>query len=134
MGLVARVLEKAGFPTICLTAARSITESVNPPRAAFVDMPLGYTAGRPHEPEFQRDLLRQVFKAAESIDSPGSIVDLGVTWSDDPSWKDKATSGLNNGVNSVEGDSRQPRVNEPQYQFEEDRIAAENQSGGQNAT
>ena len=126
MGLVARILEKAGFPTICLTAARSITESVNPPRSAFVDMPLGYTAGRPHEPEFQRDLLRQVFKAAESIDTPGSIVDLDVTWSEDASWKDTATSGLNNGVNSVEGDSRQPRINEPQYQYEEDKIAAEN--------
>ena len=126
MGLVARILEKAGFPTICLTAARSITESVNPPRSAFVDMPLGYTAGRPHEPEFQRDLLRQVFKAAESIDTPGSIVDLDVTWSEDASWKAKATSGLNNGVNSVEGDSRQPRINEPQYQYEEDKIAAEN--------
>ena len=126
MGLVARILEKAGFPTICLTAARSITESVNPPRSAFVDMPLGYTAGRPHEPEFQSDLLRQVFKAAESIDTPGSIVDLDVTWSEDASWKDKATSGLNNGVNSVEGDSRQPRINEPQYQYEEDKIAAEN--------
>ena len=126
MGLVARILEKAGFPTICLTAARSITESVNPPRSAFVDMPLGYTAGRPHEPEFQRDLLRQVFKAAESIDTPGSIVDLDVTWSEDASWNDKATSGLNNGVNSVEGDSRQPRINEPQYQYEEDKIAAEN--------
>jgi hypothetical protein len=126
VGLVARILEKAGFPTICLTAARSITESVNPPRSAFVDMPLGYTAGRPNEPEFQRDLLRQVFKAAESIDTPGSIVDLDVIWSEDVSWKDKATSGLNNGVNSAEGDSRQPRINEPQYQYEEDRIAAEN--------
>ena len=126
MGLVARTLEKAGFPTICLTAARSITESVNPPRAAFVDMPLGYTAGRPHEPEFQRDLLRKVFMAVENMDSPGSIFDLDVTWSDDPSWKDKATSGLNNGVNSAEGDTRQPRLSEPQYQFEEDRIAAEN--------
>ena len=126
MGLVAWTLEKAGFPTICLTAARSITESVNPPRAAFVDMPLGYTAGRPHEPEFQRDLLRKVFKAVENMDSPGSILDLDVTWSDDPSWKDKATSGLNNGVNSAEGDTRQPRLSEPQYQFEEDRIAAEN--------
>ena len=126
MGLVARTLEKAGFPTICLTAARSITESVNPPRAAFVDMPLGYTAGRPYEPEFQRDLLRKVFKAVENMDSPGSILDLDVTWSDDPSWKDKATSGLNNGVNSAEGDTRQPRLSEPQYQFEEDRIAAEN--------
>ena len=125
MGLVARILEKAGFPTICLTAARSITESVNPPRSAFVDMPLGYTAGRPNEPEFQRDLLRQVFEAAESIDTPGSIVDLDVIWSEDVSWKDKATSGLNNGVNSAEGDSRQPRVNEPQYQYEEDRVAAE---------
>ncbi len=126
MGLVARTLEKAGFPTICLTAARSITESVNPPRSAFVDMPLGYTVGRPHEPEFQRDLLRKVFKAVENMDSPGSILDLDVTWSDDPSWKDKATSGLNNGVNSAEGDTRQPRLSEPQYQFEEDRIAAEN--------
>jgi hypothetical protein len=126
VGLVARILEKAGFPTICLTAARSITESVNPPRSAFVDMPLGYTAGRPNEPEFQRDLLRQVFEAAESIDTPGSIVDLDVIWSEDVSWKDKATSGLNNGVNSAEGDSRQPRINEPQYQYEEDRIAAEN--------
>tara|TARA_B100000959_G_scaffold37031_1_gene35696 strand:- start:1459 stop:1839 length:381 start_codon:yes stop_codon:yes gene_type:complete len=126
VGLVARILEKAGFPTICLTAARSITESVNPPRSAFVDMPLGYTAGRPNEPEFQRDLLRQVFKAAESIDTPGSIVDLDAIWSEDVSWKDKATSGLNNGVNSAEGDSRQPRINEPQYQYEEDRIAAEN--------
>jgi hypothetical protein len=126
VGLVARTLEKAGFPTICLTAARSITESVNPPRAAFVDMPLGYTAGRPHEPEFQRDLLRKVFKAVENMDSPGSILDLDVTWSDDPSWKDEATSGLNNGVNSAEGDTRQPRLSEPQYQFEEDRIAAEN--------
>jgi len=126
VGLVARTLEKAGFPTICLTAARSITESVNPPRSAFVDMPLGYTVGRPHEPEFQRDLLRKVFKAVENMDSPGSILDLDVTWSDDPSWKDKATSGLNNGVNSAEGDTRQPRLSEPQYQFEEDRIAAEN--------
>ena len=134
MGLVARILEKAGFPTICLTAARSITESVNHPRSAVVDMPLGYTAGRPHEPEFQRDLLRQVFKAAESIDTPGSIVDLDVTWSEDASWKDKATSGLNNGVNSAEGDSRQPRINEPQYQYEEDRVAAENFGRNDNAT
>ena len=99
---------------------------MNPPRSAFVDMPLGYTVGRPHEPEFQRDLLRKVFKAVENMDSPGSILDLDVTWSDDPSWKDKATSGLNNGVNSAEGDTRQPRSSEPQYQFEEDRIAAEN--------
>ena len=125
MGLVARALEAAGFPTLCLTAAHSITASVNPPRAAFVDLPLGYTAGRPHEPEFQLEVLRRALAAAETIEEPGTIVDTGVVWSDDDSWKDEATSGLNNGVNSAEGDSRRDRVAEPQYQFEEDRVAAD---------
>ena len=63
------------MPTICLTAAHSITASVNPPRAAFVDLPLGNTAGRPNDPEFQRDLLRRAFAAAESMDAPGTIAD-----------------------------------------------------------
>ena len=110
---------------MCLSAAKSITESVNPPRTAFVDMPLGYTAGRPHEPGFQRELLTKALLAAEQMITPGSIIDLDVAWSSDDSWKDKATSGLNNGVNSVEGDSRQPRVDQPQYQYEEDKTAAE---------
>ena len=118
-------MEAAGFPTLCLTAAHSITAAVNPPRAAFVDLPLGYTAGRPHEPEFQREVLRRALAAAETIEIPGTIVDTGVVWSDDDSWKDEATSGLNNGVNSAEGDSRRDRVAEPQYQFEEDRVAAD---------
>ena len=125
VGLVARALESAGFPTLCLTAAHSITKAVNPPRSAFVDVPLGYTAGRPHEPDFQRELLRGAFAAAESIQVPGTIVDIGMNWSDDDSWKEEATSGLNNGVTSAEGDSRQARVDEPQYQYEDDRLAVE---------
>ena len=114
-----------GTPTLCLTAAWSITAAVNPPRAAFVDMPLGYTAGRPHEPGFQADLLRRALAAAESITEPGTIVDLGVRWSDDQAWKGAATSGLDNGISRADGDSRRPRIDEPQYQFESDRAAAE---------
>ncbi len=125
MGLVARAIEAAGTPTICLTAARSITESVNPPRAAFVDLPLGYTAGRPHEPGFQRDLLRRALEAAYGITQPGTIVDLGVRWSPDQAWKGGATSGLDNGLRRADGDSRSPRLSEPQYQYESDRAAAE---------
>ena len=125
MGLVARALEASGIPTLCLTAAYSITASVNPPRAAFVDLPLGYTAGRPDEPNFQLDLLRKALMAVESATVPGTIVETGIRWSDDESWKDGATSGLNNGVTVVEGDSRQPRNMEPQYQYEEDRLAVE---------
>ena len=129
VGLVARALEAAGVPTLCLTAAHSITASVNPPRAAFVDLPLGYTVGRPGERDFQRDLLRRAFSAAESRTEPGTIADLGVRWSDDQAWKAGATSGLANGVRSAEGDSRSQRVAEPQYQFESDRAAAEANTG-----
>ncbi|MBT3245700.1 MAG: hypothetical protein HN979_08930 [Actinobacteria bacterium] len=125
MGLVARAIEAAGTPTICLTAARSITEAANPPRAAFVDMPLGYTVGRPHDPGFQTDLLNRALTAAWSITEPGTIVDIGVQWSDDQSWKDAATSGLDNGIRKADGDSRSPRIDEPQYQYESDRAAAE---------
>ncbi len=92
MGLVARALEAAGVPTLCLTAAHSITAAANPPRAAFVDL---------------------------------TIVDTGVRWSDDESWKHTASSGLNNGVVSGEGDTRSERTPDPQYQYESDRLAAE---------
>jgi hypothetical protein len=122
VGLVARALEEAGVPTICLTAAYSITASVNPPRATFVDLPLGNTVGRPHDPEFQRDVLRRTFAAAEAMDQPGTITDLGVGWDSDGSWKRFATS---TGVGSGDGgDDRRQRVEIPQYQYESDRLAA----------
>ena len=115
-------MEEAGVPTICLTAAYSITASVNPPRATFVDLPLGNTVGRPHDPEFQRDLLRRAFAAAEAMDRPGTITDLGVTWDGDGSWKQFATS---TGVDSGDGgDGRGQRLDTPQYQYEADRLAA----------
>tara|TARA_B100000686_G_C16781220_1_gene972012 strand:+ start:1026 stop:1412 length:387 start_codon:yes stop_codon:yes gene_type:complete len=123
VGLVARALELAGFPTLNLTAAYSITQAVNPPRAAFVDMPLGYTAGRPHEPDFQRALLKKAFNAVELIQEPGTIFDTEIVWSEDESWKEKATSGMNNGISSAEGDSREERLADPQYQYETDRLA-----------
>ena len=89
-------------------------------------MPLGYTAGKPHDQEFQKQFLRSALTLGTSIESPGTIVDTGIKWSEDPSWKDKASSGLNNGVVSAEGDTRSERVDVPQYQSEEDRQAAEN--------
>src|SRR3546814_6957411 len=45
MALVARHLEAAGLPTLCIVSARDIVEAVDPPRAVFVDYPLGHTAG-----------------------------------------------------------------------------------------
>ena len=130
MGLVARVLEAAGVPTLCLTSAYSITASVNPPRAAFSDLPLGHTVGRPHEPEFQRDLLRRAFRAAEAMDEPGTIAATGGAWDANGSWKRRATpTGVETEAAESESgtrsDTRNERVDIPQYQYESDRLAAE---------
>ncbi len=130
MGLVARALEAAGMPTLCLTSAYSITASVNPPRAAFSDLPLGHTVGRPHEPEFQRDLLRRAFRAAETMDEPGTIAPTGVAWDANGSWKRWATpTGVETEAAESESgarsDTRNERVDIPQYQYESDRLAAE---------
>ena len=116
MGLVARHVEAAGIPTLCVTSARDITGAVNPPRAAFLDFPLGHTTGKPHEPDLQHRILVEALSSFETMTAPGSMKDLPFSWSEDERWKAKAFA---------DGDDRTPRHDVPQYQDEEDRRRAE---------
>lgn len=116
MGLVARHVEAAGIPTLCMSSALDITRSVNPPRAAFLDFPLGHTTGKPGQPELQRRILIDALSSFEGMTVPGSVRTLPYRWSDDDGWKEKAFA---------EGDDRLPRRDTPQYQDEEDRRRAE---------
>ena len=116
MGLVARQVEAAGIPTLCMTSALDITRAVHPPRAAFLDFPLGHTAGKPGEPELQRQILMEALTSFVSMSVPGSVKMLPYRWSADEDWKGKAFA---------EGDDRLPRRDTPQYQDEEDRGRAE---------
>ena len=115
MGLIARQVEAAGIPTLCMGSALDILKAGNPPRAAFLDYPLGHTTGKPHQPELQREILVQALEGFTSLTVPGLIKMLPFRW-DDEDWKRTAMS---------EGDSRVPRHDTPQYQTEEDRIGAE---------
>lgn len=100
-----------------MSSALDITRSVNPPRAAFLDYPLGHTTGKPNDPELQRAILIEALAAFSRIASPGGIQTLPFRWSDDDeSWKDAAMAG---------GDDRAPRYDTPQYQTDEDRQRAE---------
>ncbi len=56
--MIQSVIEKAGIPTVSVTMLREVTEKVNPPRALFVDTPLGYPLGRPHDPELRKQIIR----------------------------------------------------------------------------
>ena len=99
-----------------MTSARDITRAVNPPRAAFLDFPLGHTTGKPKQPELQRKIMVDALSSFEAMTVPGSVRKLPYRWSDDEGWKEKAFA---------EGDDRRPRHDTPQYQDEEDRRRAE---------
>jgi len=116
VGLVARNAEAAGIPTLCMTSALDITRAVNPPRAAFLDFPLGHTAGKPRDPDLQREILVGALSSFETMTSPGSVKELPFRWLEEAEWKAKAYTG---------GDERAPRHDTPQYQDEEDRRRAE---------
>jgi hypothetical protein len=98
-----------------MTSALDITRAVNPPRAAFLDYPLGHTTGKPNQPELQREILVQALAGFTSMTTPGSVKILPFRW-DDEDWK--LTAMMN-------GDTRTPRHETPQYQNEEDRLRAE---------
>jgi hypothetical protein len=116
VGLIARHAEACGISTLCMTSALDITTAVNPPRAAFLDYPLGHTTGKPHEPELQREILVQALEGFTSLTTPGAAKILPFRWSEDDDWKRTAM---------LDGDSRTPRYDTPQYQNEEDRRRAE---------
>jgi hypothetical protein len=99
-----------------MSSALDITRRVNPPRAAFLDYPLGHTTGKPNDPELQRAILLEALDAFASLREPGSVKPLPFRWSDDDGWKHAAFGG---------GDDRQPRYDTPQYQTDEDRRRAE---------
>lgn len=113
MGLIARALEEVGIATVSLTSAWTITASANPPRAAFTDFPLGHTAGPPHEPASQQEIVRKALGLVESVSNPGTIVPVGDGWSSE--WKAEARELR---------DHRTVREPTPQYEREHDREVA----------
>lgn len=80
MGLIQRVLDEAGVPTISLTLVRSITEKVKPSRALYIRHPFGYPFGDLEDRELQRKILLDCLKAAEDVTEAGTILELPYQW------------------------------------------------------
>ena len=84
---MARIVEDAGIPTVVIGSARDIMEAVKPPRAVFVNYPLGRQSGKPFDRENQMAIVKDAFEALKSLKEPGKIVDLPYRWSEDDSWE-----------------------------------------------
>jgi hypothetical protein len=72
-----------------------MTEAVKPPRACFLDFPLGCPAGKPHEREQQQAILRAAFAAAPSfVEDAWEMKTLPFQWSPDGSraWEDEVAN------------------------------------------
>jgi hypothetical protein len=96
-----------------MASALDVVRAVNPPRAAFLDFPLGHTTGKPHEPELQRKIMIQALNSCKKMTEPGSISTLEFRWSESDEWKQNIVL------------DRAPRLDTPQYQTDDDRIRAE---------
>ncbi len=124
MGLIARALEAAGIATLCMSSAYSITRAVQPPRAVFLDFPLGHTSGRPDQYDEQCAIAAQTLEAFEEIDQSGAIKTLPFNWADDETWKDSVMQVAPNNPSST-ADFRLERLATPQYQLESDAEVAD---------
>lgn len=121
MCLIARHLEAVGIPTVCLASSLDITQAGRAPRTVFVDYPLGHTAGQPFDLDDQKRIVGAAFDAFRTIATPGEIITLPCEWSGGDSWRTEA-------VDPAQGDVRQPRDTTPRYQYDSDRVLAEQRS------
>jgi hypothetical protein len=71
VGLVQSVVERAGIPTVSITLLREVTERVRPPRALFVDRPLGFALGEPHNRPLQKAITTSALAlVSEPVEGP----------------------------------------------------------------
>ncbi len=80
MGLVARVVEEAGIPTVVVSTGRDLSANVRAPRTIFVNFPMGNPFGRPRDRTQQRAILVDALCALESVRDGGAVIDLPYDW------------------------------------------------------
>jgi D-proline reductase (dithiol) PrdB len=89
VGLVARVVEQAGIPTVTVSTARDLSLQVMAPRTAFVNHPMGNTFGRKGDAETQRQILLDALHMLRDCTTPGTLIDLNSQWHESFAFKPK---------------------------------------------
>ncbi len=86
MGLIARGIEEGGIPTAYIGSCRDMMELVKPPRAVFVDFPLGRQCGKPNDALLQMNILKDALQILTTLQDPGQLLDLPYEWGKPFSW------------------------------------------------
>jgi D-proline reductase (dithiol) PrdB len=76
VGLVQRVIERAGIITISISLNRTITLKVKPPRAIYPGFTLGHPMGRPNDIEFQYRVIKDALQKLYTMKEPGTLLGI----------------------------------------------------------
>jgi len=102
--VIARALEARGLPTLTINVLWESGQEMKPPRACFLDFPLGCPAGKPGEAAQQRDILRAALQLAPTFDpARWEMKTLPFQWSADGSraWEKEVDELYRNGGMSI---------------------------------
>ena len=94
MGLVQRVFEARGIPTVALSMIPDLTRAVGVPRLVGISYPMGRPLGRPHDADGQRAVLRATVDLLATARGPDTYLELPFAWPESPAQARNASRDL----------------------------------------
>ena len=94
MGLVQRVIEASGIPTVALSMIPELTRAVGVSRLAGISYPFGRPLGRLHDADGQREVLRAMLDLLPRSSGPDTYVELPFVWPESPAQARNASKDL----------------------------------------
>jgi D-proline reductase (dithiol) PrdB len=82
-GVLSRAIETRGVSTTSITTLYRFASFLKPPRASFLDFPLGCPAGRPREAAQQREIVKAALEHAEQAAEQWELRRLPFQWAAD---------------------------------------------------
>lgn len=70
MSVLAHYFESEGFATVLVGFVREHMEAIRPPRALWLDFPMGRPLGKPNDPEYQTKIIRSAFSLFDKSTGP----------------------------------------------------------------
>jgi hypothetical protein len=78
--VLARLIERAGIPTVFVTMMPDIADRLLTPRTVGVEFPFGHPFGMPSDRTMQRRVLETGVALLAGADTPGTRLDIDIEW------------------------------------------------------
>jgi hypothetical protein len=78
--VLARLIERAGIPTVFVTMMPDIADRLLTPRTVGVEFPFGHPFGMPRDRKLQRRVLETALTLLAGSAAPGTRVDIDIEW------------------------------------------------------